>query len=73
MSPSFITGNATAELASAINNCNLQQAYEVIEELDKNLERADRTFKVQLDYFGDIQTLEEEPINEEEKNVFRYV
>ena len=73
MSHSCITDNATAELASAINEMNLQRAYKVIEELDKNLERSDRTFNVQLDYYGDIQTHEEEPVKEEEKNEFRYV
>ena len=67
---SCITGRYTADLANAINHCNGEQAYEIIEQLSK-LDKSQRVFNVQLDYFGDVYHQEEESIKEEEKNEFR--
>ena len=69
---SCVTDDATTRLARAINDCDLQRAEKIIEDLDKNLDKSERKFNVQLDYFGDVQTHEEETVKEEEKNQFRY-
>ena len=63
---------ATAELAQAINECDLSRAYGVIDRLEK-LEKSQRVFNVQLDHFGEVRPQEEEPAKDEKRNEFRYV
>ena len=66
----LITDTVTTALAHAINSCDLQRAYSVIDQLDK-LEKSQRVFNIKLDHFGEPTPREEEPVKEE-KNEFRY-
>ena len=68
-----VTDAATAELTQAINECDIDRACGVIEQLEK-LEKSQRVFNVQLEYFGEIRPPQvEEPVKDEKINEFRYL